>query len=132
TANRLQDVFPPSDSYPDLREVTYYIQQAVARVLAIGAEDLIATMPSVNSSESDARSGWRRNINGRTICDGENSSHAVRFDICRASSSERWNEEVHPDKPTDDGSDLTPELRVYATWPAKGDEMGKVVTRKWA
>ena len=130
--SRLQEVFPPSETYPDLREVTYYIQQAVARVLAIGAEDLVNNAPSAHKPEAGAGPEWRRTINGRTICHADDPFRAVRFDVCGARSPERWNEmEELPDDPADDGGDLTPELRVYATVPVPGEKIGTVATRKW-
>ena len=129
--NRLQDMFPPSENYPDLREVTYYIQQAVARVLALGAEELIRGIPPTAPSESGSQR-WRRTINGRTVCQSDNPIHSIRFDVCRAKSAERWDElDEPPEEPADIAEgDLTPELRVYANWPSEGGEAGKVVTRK--
>jgi len=128
--NRLQDVFPPAENYPDLREVTYYIQQAVARVLALVAEDLIASTPSAPASDSDAEPEWRRTINGRTICSTDDPLRMMRFDVYRARRSpDRQDEaDADPDAAADLGGDLTPELRVQAAWPAEGE---KVVEQKW-
>ena len=75
---------------------------------------------------------WARTVNGRSIRQVDEQLREVRFDVSRAASLERWDElEEAEDDPADDGRDLTPELRVYATWPAQENSSSKVTRRMW-
>src|SRR3569833_54304 len=127
--NPLQWSFPPTDQYPDLREVIYYVRQAVAHVLAVRAKDQARELtPQAEGDQIE----WIRTVNGKSICDMDDQFRSIRFDICRADAVED-DDGLHQPEPDLSGGGDGPalELRVSAAWPVEGDQIGKVAKQKW-
>lgn len=130
--NYLLRTFPPAESYPDLREAASYTRQAVARYLAFKAESIAQDADSSPKGGS-GRALWARSLNGRAIHDVPFRKRELQIDVCKPHSPDRWDEKDELDDPSPgQEGDLTPELRVYASW-TDGDDQdgGSKVYRKW-
>lgn len=102
----LQAIYPPSefsnrDGYmlPDLK---YYLQQAVARVLADRAsKSALHIAPSAAPADEETKPNWIKSVSGAGLINVNGENEEVTFDVA---------------VPEVDGEARHPELRVHGKW----------------
>ncbi|EJT70420.1 hypothetical protein GGTG_11444 [Gaeumannomyces tritici R3-111a-1] len=110
--NTLRFIYPPSEIYPNLREVTHYIRGAVARFLADQAEQLAFSVAGPIEGDAEQRLDFVKSIDGTAVSAVEPDKRSVRFEVNLVGSN---GEAVGVDEY---GS---PQLRVYGVWPPLRD-----------
>lgn len=110
--NTLRFIYPPSEAYPNLREVTHYVRGAVARFLADQAEQLAFSIAGPIEGDGEQRLDFVKSIDGTAVSAVEPDKRSVRFEVNLVGSN---GEVVGADEY---GS---PQLRVYGVWPPLRD-----------
>lgn len=110
--NTLRFIYPPSETYPNLREVTHYIRGAVSRFLADQAEQLAFSVAGPIEGDVEQRLDFVKSIDGTAVSAVEPDKRSVRFEVNLVGSN---GEAVGADEY---GS---PQLRAYGVWPPLRD-----------